>query len=306
MSSSSDLTQLVNLLTEALNLNNQNNNTYSVRIKEPDTYDGSRSAATIDSWIQTVERYANFHNLDDNRTGLLAITLLRGRADAWYRSMDRNIQDPMGWLELKRELIDFFRPENTTRLARDKLAALVQVGDLTDYINTFMNIKLEIPNMTEEEAVDKFTRGLRDKDTRAYVRQYDPTTLKSAIHTAMSYDTAHFENVSRPFHNNIPLDNNQFEPMELDALEGGRRRNNYNAGGRGGRGSSGSVGSSGPVGSSGFGYSMDITCYFCGKKGHVQRVCRSRNAAIKRLVDDPQAKQRRINTYTTGNKQGFR
>ncbi|CEP10247.1 hypothetical protein, partial, partial [Parasitella parasitica] len=133
-SDNSDLNQLVNLLTQALRNNNTESSTPSLRIKEPDTYDGSRSAAVIDSWIQAVERYANFHSLNDSRTGLLAITLLRGRADAWYRSLEHDVKDPLGWLELKRELIDFFRPDNATRLARDKMAALVQVGDLTDYI----------------------------------------------------------------------------------------------------------------------------------------------------------------------------
>ncbi|CEP17360.1 hypothetical protein [Parasitella parasitica] len=98
----------------ALRNNNTDSYTPSLRIKEPDTYDGSRSAAVIDSWIQAVERYANFHSLNDSRTGLLAITLLRGRADAWYRSLKHDVKDPLGWLELKRELIDFFRPDNAT------------------------------------------------------------------------------------------------------------------------------------------------------------------------------------------------
>ncbi|CEP17368.1 hypothetical protein [Parasitella parasitica] len=170
------------------------------------------------------------------------------------------------------------------------MAALVQVGDLTDYINTFMNIKLEIPNMTEEEAVDKFIRGLRDKTTRAYVRQYDPTTLKLAIHTAMSYDTAHAEDIVQPPRVTASF-NGQYDPMELDAIDGGRRRGGYNSGGH----RAGSRGSAGPA--------ADLVCYFCGKKGHIQRVCRARNAAIKRLVDEPQAKQRR--NYALDNKQGF-
>lgn len=290
----SDLAQLVNLLTEAIKKNNNESaNSKLVRIKEPDTYDGSRSATIIDSWTQSINRYANFHSLDDSRTGLLAITLLRGRADAWYRSLEHDVQESMGWLELKRELIAFFRPDNAIRLARDKLAALTQTGDLTDYINSFMNIKLEIPTMTEEEAVDKFTRGLRDKDTRAYVRQYDVETLKMAIHSAMSYDTAHNEDIVIKPIRNATLVDSHFDPMELDAIDGGRRRGGYNNGGtRGGRGYSGSNTSSG-----------DNTCYFCGKKGHLQRMCRSRNAAIKRLVDEPQAKNRR--TYTSDNKQGF-
>ncbi|CEP13411.1 hypothetical protein [Parasitella parasitica] len=76
-SDNSGLNQLVDLLTQAL---------------QPDTYEGSRSTAVIDSWIQAVERYdANFPSLNNSRTGLLAITLLRGRANnAWYRSLKHN------------------------------------------------------------------------------------------------------------------------------------------------------------------------------------------------------------------------
>ncbi|OBZ67531.1 hypothetical protein A0J61_11908, partial [Choanephora cucurbitarum] len=133
------------------------------KVKEPNTYGGARDALMIDGWIRALERYSTFYEWSTERTCLFATTLLRERADAWFRTLEAINEAPTTWLEFKQLLIDFFRPDNANRIARDKLAKLKQTGNLVDYINTFMDIKLAIPIMTDEEATDKFVRGLMQK-----------------------------------------------------------------------------------------------------------------------------------------------
>jgi hypothetical protein len=294
-----ELKELMKLLSEALTGSKRK----EIRIKEPDIYDGARDASIIDSWTKSIERYAEFHGLDDNQAGLLAITLLRGRADAWYRSVESSEENvPVSWLFLKRELIGFFRPDNSVRIARDKLATLVQTGSLAEYINDFLNIKLEIPNMTEEEAVDKFTRSLRSHNLRTYIRQNDPTLLKNAIHIALSFDSARQDTFSGVLNTiNRQREVIADDPMDLDTIESSDRRSN--AGFRGGFRSTG--GFDGPGGSGGSrggrnygdfrggggGSKSKIICHFCGKAGHILRLCKNRQAAIKKLVDDPARKR---------------
>lgn len=264
------------------------------KVKEPSTYDGTRDALLIDGWIRSVERYINFYDWTPEKSYLFAATLLRDRADAWFRTIELTEEAPTTWLELKRLIMEFFRPDNASRIARDKFAALKQTGDLVTYINELMDIKLAIPTMTDEEACDKFIRGLTLKSMRAHIRQYEANTLKEAIHAALSFDSAQKEEdfYSRP----ITATTRRVvdDPMELDAIDDQRKFNNsrqynnnysrpnyYNSSRSNGNGSyrgNNNGGSNYRNNNSG-----PFTCHYCQKQGHIKRNCRARIADIKRL-----------------------
>ena len=162
---------LIQEFTKALN-NNNNNGRSMPRTTEPPVYDGTRDAMVIDSWIRTLERYADYQKWDHQQIKTYAVTLLRGRADTWYRTLEMNAdEEPQDWLTLKRELVEFFRPDDSARLARDRLASYRQNGSLNDYINGFMDIVAAIPGITDDESCDKFMRGIANRDTRSQVRQ---------------------------------------------------------------------------------------------------------------------------------------
>ncbi|KAG2228505.1 hypothetical protein INT48_001890 [Thamnidium elegans] len=242
------------------------------RVKEPSTYDGTRDALLIDGWIRSVERYINFHNWTPERSYLFAATLLRDRADAWFRTIELTDEAPTTWLELKRLITEFFRPDNAARIARDKFAALKQTGDL-------------------------FIRGLSLKAMRAHIRQYEANNLKEAIHAALSYDSAQKEEdfYARP----PPTANRRVidDPMELDAIDQGRYSNNNNNNRQYNNYSRSNNYNNPPRYNSyrnnnngGGSYrnnnnSSSFTCHYCQKVGHIKRNCRTRIADIKRLDD---------------------
>lgn len=285
--SSSDMAELIKNFTNALTENKQ------ARIKEPITYDGVRDALVIDGWIRSVERYINFHNWDHERGCLFATTLLRDRADAWFRTIENTEDAPATWLEFKRLLVEFFRPDNAVRIARDKLAVLMQTGNLVDYINIFMDIKLSIPGMTDEESCDKFIRGLNSKAMRAHIRQYDADTLKTAIHSALSFDSAQREDdyVTPPQQQGRMVRQQRTlidDPMDMDMMDVvntmdsrrnyNNRSDNYNNNSGGRR----------------YNYKSrnnNQGCFYCGKPGHMKRNCRTRINDIRKL--DEQHSQRR-------------
>ncbi|KAG2193616.1 hypothetical protein INT47_007239 [Mucor saturninus] len=186
----------------------------NAKVKEPSTYDGTRDAIIIDSWVRSVERYIAFFNWSQEKSYLFASTLIRDRADAWFRTIELEENAPTTWLELKRLIIEFFRLDNANRLARDRLASLHQTGDLVMYINEFMDIKLAIPKITDDEACDKF---------------YEAETIKDAIYAALSYDSAQQEHGSYPVNpTTTPVRRTVVDdPMDLDAIDS-RFNNRYN------------------------------------------------------------------------------
>lgn len=276
----------------------------NAKVKEPSTYDGTRDALVIDGWVRSVERYIAFFNWTQEKSYLFASTLMRDRADAWFRTIELEDDAPTTWLELKRLIIEFFRPDNANRMARDRLASLQQTGNLVTYINEFMDIKLAIPTITDDEACDKFVRGLSNQRMRAHIRQYEADTIKDAIHAALSYESAQQEHgvynpVRSPPTNvtsrRIIID----DPMDLDAIDqrfnnrnsnrsfsrsnyGSYRNNNtsyrnnnfsYRNNGNGYRGNSNNSSRTSP------------TCYYCQKPGHIKRNCPTRLTDIQKLDD---------------------
>lgn len=267
-SSGIDNATVISLIQEFTKVLSNNNNRAVPRTVEPPTYDGARDAVMIDSWVRTLERYASYQRWDSVQTKNYAVTLLRGRADTWYRTLETNpVEEPEDWLSFKRELIDFFRPDDASRIARDKLAAYRQVGNLNNYINGFMDIIASIPGITEEESCDKFMRGIANRDTRSQVRQAQATTLREAIRVAIAHDSAIHENPAFYRKNNWSYNNPNTprtsapprgpyagEPMDLSVMSSSPRSN--------------------------------IRCHYCGNIGHVRRFCKTRSEDIRKLEED--------------------
>lgn len=260
---------IINLIQEfAKALNNNNNNSRSIpRTTEPPCYDGTRDAMVIDSWIRTLERYADFQGWDHRQMKAYAVTLLRGRADTWYRTLEMNAdEEPEDWLGFKRELVDFFRPDDAVRLARDRLAAYRQIGSLNDYINGFMDIIAAIPGITEDESCDKFMRGISNRDTRSQVRQAQVRTLREAIRVAIAHDSAIHENPAF-YKRNGGMFNHSYvphsapssrgpyagEPMDLSVMSTSR---------------------------------ANTKCHYCGRAGHIRRQCKVRSNDIKKMEEE--------------------
>ncbi|KAG2195271.1 hypothetical protein INT47_005046 [Mucor saturninus] len=278
----------------------------NAKIKEPTTYDGTRDALVIDSWVRSVERYVAFFNWTQEKSYLFASTLMRDRADAWFRTIELEEDAPTTWLELKRLIIEFFRPDNANRMARDRLACLQQTGDLVTYINEFMDIKLALPKITDDEACDKFIRGLSNPRMRAHIRQYEADTIKDAIHAALSYDSAQQEHgnyVNTPT-NPVPSRRQPVDdPMDLDAIDSRfNSRNNNRSYNRSNYGSYRQNNSYSRHGNSGYrngnnnSSRSSVNCYYCQKPGHiklnvvdgqeVQLHCKSDNYNTENIPDN--------------------
>lgn len=268
----------IGALTELVNKTNATANTStassSTRLKLPDSYDGTRDAVMIDRWIGAVERHKRFHDWDETRTMQFASTLLSGDADTWYRATEINTDEaPKSWLEFKRLLIEAFKPPNAKTLARERLRTCVQTSTIQQYVNEFQNVKLSLPDITEDEACDRFVSGLVDDQLVAQIHDVDEDelTLRMAFNMALSYEAARRPRVLAPtpmalasprYH---PVMQHQVpnritssltpamvdDPMDLDSMQSR-------------------------------GYTVE-GCFYCGMVGHIRENCFERLRDIKAM-----------------------
>lgn len=265
--------------------NNTGFNTVSVapKVREPEVFKGERNALMVESWINSMDLYFQLIKVDHGQDQLLyALSLLRGDAQLWYSQMKvyEAEQLPQDWSDFKVLLRKEFVPINAVIQARDKLASLVQTGSITSYINDFRRLKLQIPDLSHGDALDRFVRGL-NKVIRVAVRSRFPATLSEAESLALAIEAAaqDEEGFAVP-HQQVVQPKVNYDPMDLDSLcemvnalagqvrqgnNGGYRRRNNGGGYRGAQ----SGGYRGGNGNSNGG----PRCFACGGIGHMKREC---------------------------------
>ncbi|KAG1032143.1 hypothetical protein G6F43_013823 [Rhizopus delemar] len=154
-----DLAQLIaSAVATAIN-NKPESNQNNVRIPIPSTYGGERSAAVINLWIQEVERYLSFYNVHPNQWISYAVTLLKGRSQKWWNHLIQKQEEPQTWEQFKQDLEYALKPTYSEQNARDRLANIRQTSSVSEYVDEFQDVLLDLPRVSDDEALDRFVRG---------------------------------------------------------------------------------------------------------------------------------------------------
>lgn len=166
-----------------------------LRMAKPDTF-SARGSPQIDDWLFQVREYFESTRLPAADWVPFAATLLRGRASTWWRitketALNSGRTPIKTWDHFAAALRQQFRPVNTAKTARDRLVNLRQTRSVQDYAYHFRSIIIDIPGMTEDEKIDRFVRGLKDR-IRQEVDLREPGTLDKAISLADRYDAMLF------------------------------------------------------------------------------------------------------------------
>ena len=72
--------------------------------------------------------------------------------------------------------METFRPVDYHRRARDELASCIQKGPVSHYIDKMKRIQRKIAGITDDEMLDRFTRGLDRIIGREVVKE-NPNTF---------------------------------------------------------------------------------------------------------------------------------
>lgn len=251
-------------------------------------------------WIRSLEERCNSFNISPTRVINLHLS---GRALAWYRNLEEDIKGD--WTALKQAFLDEF--SLTTRELKQKIkeAYKKQKGETVEKFASRLIHNRELlraagEKASDEELCDDFVAGLRSEtgELGAIFRQmfaYYQGTYKEAFERALiaeeDYKFALEEKKSTPGHSSsyIPspikmlsdqvrviIDQQTKQQASLARLEssgvvnfvGAQSNQSPNFGASGSQEGNNVLGrSDGKRG---------ISCYYCGKPGHMKRDCRKR------------------------------
>lgn len=214
---------------EAINIANkgQNYNHDFELLNKPSKYNGSRDPFIIDNWITSINDYRDFKDWNEAQTFRFARTLLSDIAAIWLRNIESNEDEKpiLTWTALRQRIIIAFKPTNSTLIFRERLEELRQTSTISQYIQDFLTLKLGIPYMTDDEAVSKFVRHLKNKDARIQLRGLyrgdKCPSMDEVIQAAYIFESARNENNTFAFLPAMPIQSTSNiidDPMDLSSL----------------------------------------------------------------------------------------
>jgi hypothetical protein len=261
-------------------------NRFAARLPKPELFSGYHKGPKVMNWTHQMENYLRASSVPlDGTSVTFAAGYLCNSALTWYRMYLQNVQQGTAavlnsWNEFKDALVRRFQLTSPERTARDKLAKLQQFKSARAYADTFNTYMLEIPNMNEQDRIDRFIRGLKPQ-LRLQAELRRPASLAEAMELAIQVDALLWQNrnsqQSRSFgsryRSSVPYSyrqqqynssNSGPQPMELGCAQSrplwkripGQHRSSGTQPPR-----------SSPTNP------QQMRCFFCKQTGHVKRFC---------------------------------
>lgn len=128
----------------------------SAKPHQPTTFSGK--TGTIASWGTRMKSCASINEAVD--ACRIACTYLNGEAFSWWKTC-RDQAIIRDWPTLRDALIQHFNPLNKAQAARNELHSWREIKDVATFNKSFLSIVLDIPDIPEEQAIDRYSRGLK-------------------------------------------------------------------------------------------------------------------------------------------------
>ena len=169
----------------------------NVRIPQPARFKGTTSGPRVLEWAHQASTYLRAAELEDSERGVWHISnFFEEDAAVWWRlqcdKFKRGLATvPTKWTELEGQLIAQFQIFNHVTDVRDKFHALRQTTSVSNYINRFRALVVELPDETEGNQIYQFLKGLKP-EIQARTRTHKPRSLTEAMDIADEADRAHY------------------------------------------------------------------------------------------------------------------
>eukprot|EP00253_Pinus_taeda_P009117 PITA_09117 len=171
-----------------------------VKVKEPESYDGTRSVKVLGNFLWDMEQYLERLNLSKGEAQVkVAAQFLTNDAKMWWRRRadqitNGSVDDITSWDDMKKALQSHFSPQDETWEARTKIKFIKQTGSLQTYQQEYSSAVLELPDMAEKDKVFNFIIGLKPW-ARNEVKRQKIRTLEEAF-TVVDRLVDHYDETS--------------------------------------------------------------------------------------------------------------
>jgi len=269
------------------------------KVQKPDLYYGDREK--LEDWFHQIQMYFLFTPVAKEKKTLFATTFLRGRAQHWIKPyLHKFLEDgPVDgdtnglfadFNTLKENMRLVFGVTNDKETAIRVIQHLRQKTSAAEYAVKFQEYAL-VTEWDNNALMTMFRRGLKENVKDELMRSGGIIdTLDVLIRSAIDIDDKLYERAMEKKHNFNPrgtfgfnggLKNNHSagDPMDLSATQQrrkpgqGKQQNN-----RSGK--------------------KSITCYGCGKEGHMKRDCRSAGKVQRTQFNTITRTPKEFNTVT--------
>ena len=133
-------------------------------VPKPKEFVGTRSACDVDNFLWRMENYFRAKGIMEDAVKVnTASMFLTDIALLWWRgrTTDKRQGEIGTWQEFQCELKGQFYPEFAEEEARAKLQEIMQRGTVREYVQEFKELMLQISDVTDEEALLAFQKGLK-------------------------------------------------------------------------------------------------------------------------------------------------
>eukprot|EP00171_Calliarthron_tuberculosum_P005616 IDg5616t1 len=160
-----------------------------ILVNKPVVFTGS-SSQSLESFLGHMDLYLEKVPIDQQFN--VAVSFLGEHAFDWYKVTEK-VEGICSWIQLKEKLKERFEPVNKVQAARNKLAVWRQKQSVSAYNESFLKIIINIPNISTDEVIDRYTRGLKTSiSTELCTHTY------ASLNKLMS-DALRVENAKRSF-----------------------------------------------------------------------------------------------------------